>query len=121
MHYSKSHEWVKVVNSTATIGVSDFAQKELGDIVYIELPEKGAEVKTGKELVVLESTKAAADVYAPISGEIEEVNVGLKDHPEWINESPADQGWLVKIKIKDPSELDHLMDETQYQEFIKAK
>ncbi len=121
MHYTQSHEWVKVTNSTGTIGVSDFAQKELGDIVYIELPEIGSEIQAGKEIVVLESTKAAADVYAPISGVVEEVNPNLKDHPELINESPGVEGWLIKIKIKDPTELDSLMDEEQYQEYIKVK
>lgn len=121
MHYTHSHEWIKVTNSTATVGVSDFAQKELGDIVYVELPLKGATVCAGKEIAVLESTKAAADVYAPISGEVIEVNTSLKDHPEWINESPEGQGWLIKIKMKDPTELDSLMTKTQYNEFIKAK
>lgn len=121
MHYTKSHEWVKVVNSTAVVGVSDFAQKELGDIVYIELPDTAQKVEASKEIVVLESTKAAADVYAPVSGEIEEVNENLKNHPELINEDPEKEGWLVKIKMSDPNQLNDLMDKEQYEKFIQAK
>lgn len=121
MHYTSSHEWVKVTNSTAKVGVSHFAQKELGDIVYIELPQVGRRVEKGAEIAVLESTKAAADVYAPVSGEIEEVNDQLVDHPELINESAEDQGWLIKIKMKDPSELDELMDEEKYGQFTGTK
>ncbi|MCH9633356.1 MAG: Glycine cleavage system H protein [Chlamydiae bacterium] len=121
MHYSQSHEWVKVTNSHATIGVSFFAQKELGEIVYIELPKLGAEVKSGDEIVVLESTKAAADVYAPISGIIDEVNLNLKDNPELINESPQSSGWLVKIRITHIEELEQLMTEEAYQDYIDGK
>lgn len=119
MHYTESHEWVKVTNSTATIGVSQFAQSELGDIVYVELPEVGAKVELGQEVVVLESTKAAADVYSPISGEVVEVNQNLKDHSELINESPEDTGWLLKLKIEDPTQLEKLMDQSGYQDFLK--
>ena len=118
MHYSDSHEWVKVTNSTATVGVSQYAQKELGDIVHIELPKVGAAVKKGQEIVVLESTKAAADVYCPVSGEVAEVNRELVDHPELINESPEDTGWLVRITLKDPTELESLMDQETYEKTI---
>ncbi len=121
MHYTSSHEWVKVTNSTAQVGVSDFAQKELGDIVFIELPEVGRAVEKGDEVAVLESTKAAADVYAPISGVIEAVNEQLSNHPELINESPQEQGWLIKIKMKDPMELDQLMDQEKYESFTQSK
>lgn len=121
MHYTKSHEWVKVENSIAQIGVSDFAQSELGDIVYIELPEVGAQIEAGKEIVVLESTKAAADVYSPVSGVVEEVNTELPNHPELINESAQSKGWLVKIKMKDSKEVGQLMDESTYKEFIETK
>lgn len=118
MHFSDSHEWVKTTNSTATIGVSYYAQKELGDIVHIELPKVGAKVKKGQEIVVLESTKAAADVYAPVSGEVSEINTQLKQHPELINESPEKDGWLVRITLSNPTELEKLMDSHQYSEFI---
>ncbi len=118
MHYTDSHEWVKVVNSTATVGVSHFAQKELGDIVHIELPKVGAHVRKGQEIAVLESTKAAADVYAPLTGEIVEVNSQLKNHPELINEAAENEGWLLRIKIKDPVELEKLMDRKQYENFV---
>lgn len=118
MHYTDSHEWVKVTDSTATIGVSHFAQKELGDIVHVELPKVGAQVKKGQEIAVLESTKAAADVYAPVSGEVAEVNRLLQNHPEIINESSEDKGWLVRLTLKDPAELESLMDQNKYDEFV---
>lgn len=121
MHYTKTHEWVKVVNSIATVGISDFAQEELGDIVYIELPKVGSKVEIGKEIVVLESTKAAADVYAPISGTIEEVNTELQNQPELINEDAEHKGWIVRIRMKHPEELDALMDESKYEEYIDKK
>ena len=120
MHYTESHEWVKVTDSTASVGVSQYAQNELGDIVHIELPKVGSQVKKGQEMAVLESTKAAADVYAPISGEITEVNQLLLNHPEIINESAEDKAWLVKIFMKDPAELESLMDHRQYEGFIKS-
>ncbi|MCH9632886.1 MAG: Glycine cleavage system H protein [Chlamydiae bacterium] len=118
MHYSDSHEWVKITNSTATVGVSQYAQKELGDIVHIELPKVGVQIKRGQEMAVLESTKAAADVYAPVSGEIAEINTQLQDHPELINESPEDKGWLIRINLGDPTEMESLMDETTYEGFV---
>ena len=118
MHYSDSHEWVKVTNSTATVGVSQYAQKELGDIVHVELPKVGAQIKKGQEMAVLESTKAAADVYAPVSGEIAEVNLELQAHPELINESPEDSGWLIRIELSDSTELETLMDRDKYEGFV---
>ncbi len=119
MQYSDSHEWVKITNSTATVGVSQYAQKELGDIVHIELPKVGAHIKKGQEMAVLESTKAAADVYSPVSGEIAEVNKELVDHPELINESPEDTGWLIRVTLNDPTELESLMDNAAYEKFLK--
>ena len=118
MFYSDSHEWVKVTNSIATVGVSQYAQEELGDIVHVELPKVGIKIKKGQEMAVLESTKAAADVYAPVSGEIAEVNSQLHDHPELINESPENNGWLIKINISDPTEIEDLMDEEKYSGFV---
>lgn len=121
MHYTTSHEWVKDKEDIATIGISDFAQNELGDIVYIELPDIGQKVRAGKEMVVLESTKAAADVYAPVSGEIVAVNQQLKDKPELINEEPEGDAWLVKIKMTDRAELKNLMSDEEYEEFTEGK
>lgn len=118
MQFSDSHEWVKITNSRATIGVSRYAQKELGEIVHIELPKVGIKIKKGQEIAVLESTKAAVDIYSPVSGEIIEVNTQLIDHPELINESPEDHGWLLRVDLKDPTELEKLMDAQRYENFV---
>lgn len=114
MKYSASHEWIDVSGEIGTVGVTDYAQKELGDIVYVELPEVGKRVKAGEEAAVLESTKAAADIYAPVSGEIVAVNARLNDASELINQSPQKEGWIFKIKLSSPEELAALMDETKY-------
>ncbi len=116
MKYTETHEWVDVENSIGIVGISDYAQKELGDIVYVELPEVGATLSTGDEAVVLESTKAAADVYSPVSGQIIEINEELSTASELINESPEDEGWLFKIKLSHPEELEELMDAKAYKE-----
>ncbi len=118
MHYSNSHEWVLVKGPTATLGVSDYAQKELGEVVHIELPQVGATLLMGEEMAVLESTKAAADIYAPVSGVVEEVNSALKDQPQMINESAEDRGWIVKVRLVDPRQLDKLMDQDHYLRFL---
>lgn len=99
MIYTETHEWMDVKGDTATIGVTDFAQQELGDIVYVELPKLNAEVKKGDEVVVLESTKAAVDLYTPLSGTITEVNTALKEHPDKVNKESQTGGWLFKIKL----------------------
>lgn len=112
--YTTSHEWIEIQEGVGLVGVSDYAQNELGDIVYIELPEVGAEVKAGQEAVVLESTKAAADVYAPVSGEIIEVNTKLQDAPELINSDAEEKGWLFKVQLNDESELEKLMEKEAY-------
>ncbi len=114
MKYTQSHEWIEIKGGVGTVGVSDHAQEELGDIVYVELPTVGETVKAGEEAAVLESTKAAADVYAPVSGEIVEVNEQLQDNSSLVNSSPQDQGWIYKIKLSNESELEKLMDEAQY-------
>lgn len=116
--FSDSHEWVDVQNGVGTVGVTEYAQKELGDIVYVELPTVGKSVKAGEEAVVLESTKAAADVYSPISGEILEVNNKLTEASELVNESAETDGWLFKIKLNNETELDTLMDSEQYHKLI---
>lgn len=114
MKYTESHEWIRVQNDVGTVGITDHAQKELGDIVYVELPKVGKSVKAGEEAVVLESTKAAADVYAPVSGTIIEVNKAVSDASELVNKSPERDGWLFKLKIGNPSELNTLMDSAAY-------
>jgi len=114
MKFSKTHEWIEVVDGVGTVGVSNFAQKELGDIVYVELPVVGKTVKAGQEAAVLESTKAAADVYSPVSGMIVETNQFLTEQSELINTSPQNQGWIFKIKLSHPEELDMLVDQTHY-------
>jgi glycine cleavage system H protein len=114
MKFTETHEWIEAKGNTATVGVTDFAQKELGDIVYVELPQIGKKVKKGQEAAVLESTKAAADVYAPVSGVITAVNTVLGQTPELVNTSAESQGWLFKLTLDDPKELDSLMDSKSY-------
>ena len=112
--YSPSHEWIRVEEEVATIGITQHAQEELGEIVYVELPRVGKSVRAGEEIVVLESTKAAADIYSPVSGEIVEVNESLKSEPHRINQDAQNMGWLFRIKISNPSELDTLLTHQQY-------
>jgi len=110
MKYTQTHEWIDVKDGEGTVGVTDYAQHELGDIVYVELPKVGKEVKKGEEAVVLESTKAAADVYAPVSGTITAINTNLNLAPELVNASAEKEGWLFKIKLSDKNEYDLLLD-----------
>jgi glycine cleavage system H protein len=119
--YTKSHEWVKVDGETATMGVSDFAQSELGDITYLELPEPGDSVTKSEPLGVIESVKAASDIYSPVTGEIVEANDSVVDAPESVNSSPYDDAWLVKIKLSDPSQIDELMDSAAYEKFVEEE
>lgn len=121
LRYSKTHEWVKVDGDTVTMGVSDFAQSELGDITYLELPEPGESVTQSEPLGVIESVKAASDIYSPVSGEIVEANDNVVDAPESVNASPYDDAWLVKIRMSDPSELDNLMDGAAYEKFVEEE
>ena len=114
MKFTESHEWIACANGIGTVGVTNHAQHELGDIVYVELPKVGKEVKAGEEAAVLESTKAAADVYSPVSGTIVEVNTALNDASELVNKSPEKEGWLFKVKLIAPQELDKLMDAAVY-------
>ena len=116
--YSKEHEWVKAEGEMATVGITDHAQKLLTDIVFVELPEKGRQVGQFKQLGVVESVKSVSDVFAPVSGEVVEVNTDLTEHPELVNQSAFEKGWMVKIKIKDAQELDNLMSAKEYAEFI---
>ncbi|HRD55825.1 MAG TPA: glycine cleavage system protein GcvH [Parachlamydiaceae bacterium] len=114
MKFTKTHEWVLEENGIGTVGVTDYAQDQLGDIVYVELPAIGKHVKLGEEAAVLESTKAAADVYSPVTGTVVEVNQELAGKAELVNQSAEGQGWLFKIKLEDPSELSGMLNETEY-------
>lgn len=116
LKYTKDHEWVSIDGDTATIGITDHAQEALGDLVYVELPEVGRNVTKGEEFIVVESCKAASDVYAPIAGEIIEANDNLNDTPETINTSAYEGGWLVKMKISNAAELEELLDAASYKE-----
>jgi len=118
--YTKDHEYVRVDGDTAVVGISDYAQEQLGDVVYVELPAVGKSLEKGAEAAVVESVKAASEVYAPVSGEVVEVNGDLEGAPGAINEDPAGKGWFLKLKLKDPSELDGLMTEEQYREFVAS-
>ena len=115
--YTKTHEWIAFEGDIATFGLTDHAQTELGDITYLELPEVGDTLKTGDSFGVVESVKAASDVYSPIDGEVVEVNAAATDGPELINTSPYEDAWLVKVRVSDPSQLDSLMDPAAYDEF----
>jgi len=118
--YTKDHEWVRIEGDVAIVGISTFAAEQLGDVVYVELPAIGKAVKQGADMAVVESAKAASDVYAPISGEIVAVNDALNGNPEKVNEGPEGDGWFVKIKVANASELEALMDEAAYADFAKA-
>jgi glycine cleavage system H protein len=117
-YYTDEHEWIDVEDDIATVGITDYAQGQLGDIVFVELPEVGALIEQGKDAAVVESVKAASDVYAPITGEITEVNPALEEDPALVNSAPEDEGWFFKMTIADPGELDALMDEDGYKAFV---
>ena len=114
LKYSKEHEWVRVEGNNAIVGISDYAQSQLGDIVFVELPEPGATVVAGKRFSVVESVKAVSDIFSPVSGKIVAVNDGLNDAPERINQAPYGEGWIAVIEMSDGSQLAELMDDTAY-------
>src|ERR1700761_7942410 len=114
LKYAKSHEWVRVNGDTATVGITDHAQSELTDVVFVELPEKGRKVKAGEACAVVESVKTASDIYAPVSGEITEVNPPVVDNPALVNTAPYDGGWLYQIKLSNPAELNSLLSPDDY-------
>jgi glycine cleavage system H protein len=116
LRYSRTHEWVRVEGDTATIGITDFAQNELGDIVYLELPEVGRALQQSDVFGTVESVKAVSDLYAPVSGEVLEVNDELPESPEEINQDPYVRGWMIIVKMDDPSELDELLTAKQYEQ-----
>jgi glycine cleavage system H protein len=121
LKYTEEHEWVLLEGDLVSIGITDFAQDQLGDVVFVELPEVGDRVEIGKAFGVIESVKAVSDVYGPIEGEVVEVNAELPDAPETINTSPYEDGWMIRIKPDDPSALDALMDASAYQAFIEEE
>ncbi len=118
IRFSKEHEWAVIREGLAVIGISDFAQKQLGDIVSIELPKIGNKFKQMQAMAIVDSIKASSDIFCPISGEVVEINEGLLEHPEWVNQSPYELGWLVKIKPSDIKEFDNMMIKEQYERFI---
>jgi glycine cleavage system H protein len=116
--YTKEHEWVRVQNDLGTVGITDYAQDQLGDIVYVDLPSVGTHVKQLDKLGEIESVKAVSDLYSPVSGEVVEVNQGVNDRTELVNQSPYDEGWLVRVRLADPAELDNLLTAKQYDELV---
>jgi len=120
LKYSKDHEWVKLEGDTGIIGITDYAQGELGDVVFVELPEVGAELKQGESFGTIEAVKAVSDMYSPVSCEVIEVNDQLEGDPALVNQSPYADGWMIKVKLTDPGELDELMDADAYKEMIGA-
>lgn len=120
LYFTRDHEWIRVEGEIATIGISDHAQQALGDIVFAEAPDPGRTLSKGGEAAVVESVKAASDVYAPVDGEVVESNGALGDDPSLINRDPEGEGWFFKLKLSDPSQLEGLMDETAYREWVKT-
>jgi glycine cleavage system H protein len=118
LKYTKDHEWARVENDIVTVGITDYAQGELGDIVYIDLPEAGARVDAEATFGTIEAVKAVSDLFAPISGEVVEVNSNLESKPEVVNDDPYGEGWMIKIKISDMAEIDNLLNDAQYKELI---
>ena len=119
--YTKEHEWIRVDGHVATIGITDYAQHELGDVVFVELPKPGAKIETGKSFGTVESVKAVSEIYAPASGEVVEANAALNDTPEKINSDPHGAAWLIKVRLANPAEISGLMDATAYQAYIADK
>ncbi|WP_332686113.1 glycine cleavage system protein GcvH [Bosea sp. (in: a-proteobacteria)] len=118
--YTKDHEYIRIEGDTGTVGITDFAQGQLGDVVFVELPSVGKALAKGAEAAVVESVKAASEVYAPVSGEIVAVNGELEAAPGTVNEDPAGKGWFVKIRLKDAAELEGLLSEAEYQDYVKT-
>lgn len=119
--YAKSHEYVHLEGDIATIGITEYAQKELGDVVFVELPQVGAELDAGDELGSIESVKAVSELFVPMSGEVIEVNEALADNPALVNTDPWGDGWMIKMKVKDASELDEMMSAEEYEEYIEKE
>jgi glycine cleavage system H protein len=120
VRYTEDHEWVRREGDIVTVGISDYAQQQLGDVVYVELPEIGRTLEQGKEAAVVESVKAASEVYAPVSGEVTAVNDALGGSPGTVNQSPTGDGWFFKLRLADPKQFDALMDQAKYDEYVKG-
>ncbi len=118
LKYTKDHEWMRIEGDIATVGITEYAQGELGDIVYVELPEVGSDTEQGESFGTIEAVKAVSDLFAPLTGEVAEINESLNDQPETINKDPYGEGWIIKIKISDTSEIDKLLNKAQYEELI---
>jgi len=118
--YTNEHEWIRVEGDVGTIGITQYAQEQLGDVVFVEVPEVGRKVTKGDSIAVVESVKAASDIFAPVSGEVVEANAGLADTPGDVNAEPTGKGWFFRIRLADKSELDSLMDEKAYDAFVKS-
>ena len=121
VYYTREHEWIRTDGDIATVGITDFAQGQLGDVVFVEVPEAGRQVAKGGDAAVVESVKAASDVYAPVSGEVVEGNSALTDDPSLVNSDPEGEGWFFKIRLSDPSELEGLMDSDAYKSFCDSQ
>ncbi len=120
LRFSKEHEWVSVEGDVATVGISEYAQQQLGDVTFVELPEVGKEVEQAGVLGCVESVKAASDYFAPVSGSVVEVNTALDEHPELVNQDPYQRGWICRLKVKEPAELEALMGAEQYQGYVEG-
>lgn len=120
MKYARSHEWAKAEGKTSAIGISQYAQDQLGDIVYVELPRVGRELKSGEEFGVVESVKSVSSLYSPVSGKIIEVNGALNDRPQLVNEDPLGKGWIIKVEMSDPADLDALLSEDNYKKLLES-
>ena len=118
--FTEDHEWIRVEGDTGTVGITDYAQEQLGDVVYVELPEIGRKVEKGKDMAVVESVKAASEVYAPVTGTVTGVNSKLAAEPATVNSAAMGDGWFVQIKLSNPSEIDNLMDEAAYKKFVEG-
>ena len=120
VYYTKEHEWIQVEGDSATVGITDYAQSQLGDVVFVEVPEAGRQLSKGGEAAVVESVKAASDVYAPVSGEVIEGNQALVDQPDLVNTDPEGEGWFFRLRLAGTSELDGLMDQSAYRAFCES-
>jgi glycine cleavage system H protein len=120
VRYSKDHEWISVEGDVGTVGISQYAQEQLGDVVFVDMPQAGRKIAKGESVAVVESVKAASDIYAPASGEVTEANAALADSPGDVNADPMGKGWFFKVRLSNPAELDALMDQAAYDAFVKS-
>ena len=121
LHYTKDHEWIRVNDGTGTIGITDFAQEQLGDVVHVQLPRVGEKFSAHDTFGEVESVKTFSELYTPVSGEVSEVNEALADSPEFVNSVPYGNGWMIKIKLSDPGEIDGLLSASEYEDFIESQ